>query len=328
MNAFEYARPATLEAAIALRGETWDDSELLAGGSDLLSAMKQDLVRPARVISLRDIAALRGVSESGDAIRIGATTTLGALSENSVVREEFPALLAAAQSLKGAQMQAQATIGGNLCQRPRCWYFRGGHGLLARENGEALVPGGDNRYHAIFGNDGPAYFVNPSSLAPVLMTLDARLEIAGPDGASREVALAEFYRTPQSEEEREYDLGPRELLTAVVIPRAGLKNGVYDIRHREGLDWPYVTAAVAFRAENGDIADARVVLGHVAPVPWPAPAAARALEGGPLDEARAAEAGEAAVEGARPLSGNAYKVTLVKTAVKRAAARAGGMTEV
>jgi xanthine dehydrogenase YagS FAD-binding subunit len=180
------------------------------------------------------------------------------------------------------------------------------------------VPNGENRYHAIFGNEGPALFVSASSLGPALIALDAIITVTGPRGAHRKIDAARFFQTPRSETERETALRSNEILTEVFIPARGLKNATYEVRHRHGLDWPYVTASVAFRSDNGSIADARVILGHVAPVPWPAQKAGQSLNGNRIDAATAANCGEAAAQGAKPLSGNGYKVQLVKTAVKRA----------
>jgi xanthine dehydrogenase YagS FAD-binding subunit len=186
------------------------------------------------------------------------------------------------------------------------------------ETKTSLARNGDNRYHAIFGTDGPALFVSASSFGPALIALGATLTAEGPKGKTRKIDAAEFFHAPKSESERETALKPNEVLTSISIPIAGLKNATYEVRHRHGLDWPYVSATVAFTDKNGSASDARIVLGHVAAVPWNATSAAKALNKGKVDEDAAAKCGDAAVEGAKPLSGNAYKIQLVKTAVKRA----------
>lgn len=328
MRPFEYAAPTTLREAIRLL-DAAGGAELLAGGTDLLSLMKNDVARPARLVNLKSVAepALRGIRASEEGTRIGALVTLDQLASNVTMRERFPALVTAALGVTSPQLRNMGTVGGDLCQRPRCWYYRNGYGLLARDaQGRSLVPSGDNRYHAILGNQGPAYFVHPSSLAPALIALDASVTIAGGSG-NRTVRLAEFFRTPQAETERENVLRPGEILTEVLIPAAaGWQNAAYEVRQREALDWPLAAAAVAVQISAGRVAAARIVLGHVAPVPWPAAEAARWLEGKPLDEATAAEAGNLAVRGARPLPMNKYKVQLARVAVKRAllAAQKGG----
>ena len=320
MQAFEYAHPNTLQEAVALLGTGWGYSEVLAGGTDLLSLLKDYAVTPRRVVNIKGIRELAGIHSTAEGLHIGATVTLEELQENRTVREEFPALAQAAAGVSSAQIRSMGTVGGDLCQRPRCWYFRSGFGLLAKdENGRSLVPGGENRYHAILGNAGPAYFVNPSSLAPALIALGAKVRLFGPKG-QREVALAEFFVIPKNDGERENILQPNELLTAVMIPAAsrGLRNATYEVRQRLALDWPLAAAAVALTMQAGKVASARIVLGHVAPIPWPATDAEKWLAGQSLSETTATKAGEEAVRGSRPLSGNAYKVQLARVAVKRA----------
>jgi len=319
MKSFEYAAPKTLKEATALLGDKWGETEILAGGTDLITSLKQHITEPKRVVSLKNIADLRGIKAEKSAVRIGAMTTLGELIANADVKKNFPSLVTAAQNIGSAQILSMGTVGGDLCQRPRCWYFRNGHGLLGKDGGKSLVKDGDNRYHAIFGTDSDALFVSASSLAPALIALDATLTVEGPKGKSRKLEARELFRAPKSADDRETTLKPNEILTEVSIPVKGLKNAIYEVRHRHGLDWPYVAAAVAFADKNGSVSDARVVLGHVAATPWTANAAAKALNGARLDESAAAKAGEAAVDGAKPLSRNEYKVQMVKTAVKRAA---------
>lgn len=324
MKSFEYAAPKTLKEATALLSDQWGETEILAGGTDLVTSLKQQITAPKRVVSLKNIAALRGIKAEKSAVRIGAMTTLGELIANAEVKKHFPALVTAVQNIGSAQILAMGTVGGDLCQRPRCWYFRNGHGLLGKNGNTSLVKAGDNRYHAIFGTDTDALFVSASSLGPVLIALDATLIAEGPKGKTRKIAAKEFFRVPKAESEREIALKPNEVLTEVSIPAKGLKNATYEVRHRYGLDWPYVTATVAFAEKNGAASDARVVLGHVAATPWSATGAAKSLNGSRLDEGVAAKCGDAAVEGAKPLSRNAYKVQLVKAAVKRAALAARG----
>ena len=270
------------------------------------------------MVSLKQISDLRGIKSEKNALRIGAMTTLGELIADKEVQKNFPALVTAVQNIGSPQMLTMGTVGGDLCQRPRCWYFRNGHGVLGKQDGASLVRDGDNRYHAIFGTDGPALFVSASSLGPALVALDATLTAEGPKGKKRQIAAKEFFQAPKSETERETALKPNEVLTEISIPIKGLKNATYEVRHRHGLDWPYVTATVAFAEKNGAVSDSRVVLGHVAATPWSAAGAAKALNGARLDESAASKCADAAVEGAKPLSRNEYKVQLVKAAVKRA----------
>ena len=318
MKSFEYAAPKSLKEATALLSDSWGRTEVLAGGTDLVTALKQRVTQPARVVSLRNIKDLKGIDSSKGAVRIGAMTTLGELMANKSVREKFPGLIAAAEGVGSPQLLSVGTVGGDLCQRPRCWYYRNGFGLLGQQDGASLAREGDNRYHAIFGNDGPALFVSASSFGPALIALGAEITVAGPGAKTRTIPAAEFFRTPRSESERETALKPNEIVTEIAIPVKGLKNATYEVRHRHGLDWPYVTASVAFQLKGGAVSDTRIVLGHVAPTPWLAGAAGSALNNTAVSETSATKCAEAAAQGAKPLGGNAYKVQMVKAAVKRA----------
>jgi len=318
MKSFEYAAPKTLKEAAAMLSDKWGETEILAGGTDLVTSLKQQITEPKRVVSLRNISEIKGIEIEKKGVRIGAMTTLAELAENRHIKEHFPALVTAAQGIGSPQLMSVGTVGGDLCQRPRCWYYRNGFGLFAAHDGASLVREGDNRYHAIFGNDGSALFVNPSSLGPALIALGAAMTATGPKGKTRKMAADKFFQTPKSDKERETALRPNEILTDIFIPIKGLRNATYEVRHRHGLDWPYVTATVAFQIKTGTASDACVVLGHVAPVPWHSTGASKALNGAKVDAASAAKCGEAATQGAKTLSKNGYKIQLVKAAVKRA----------
>ncbi len=327
MKPYEYARPNDLDEALALLSDTWGETEILAGGTDLITCMKQHVTEPSRLVSLRDIEALRGITVDDESVSIGAMTTLADVAAHAEVRTLYPAIVTAIEGIGAAQMVNAGTVGGDCCQRPRCWYFRTENGLLAQANGESLVPDGDNRYHAIFGNEAAAHFVSPSSLGPALIALGAEMFITGPGGATRTVPAGDFFKRPESEAERETVLAPNEILVAIRILKLGLKNATYEVRHRAGLDWPYATASVAFAYDDEKVSAARVVLGHVAPTPWSVPDAAAKLEGSAVTEKHAAACGEAAIGGATPLSKNGYKLQLARTAVKRALLAAAGSTK-
>lgn len=319
MQAFEYANPKTTEEAVKLLGSDWGATEVMAGGSDLISLMKDYVHSPTRVVSLKEIKALRGIQfAAGSGLRIGSMTTLEELSDHPAVKRDYPALVEAAEGVSSQQIRNMGTVGGDLLQRPRCWYYRAGYGLLAQFNGKSLVPDGDNRYHAILGNSGPAYFVSPSSLAPILVALGAKVKLAGPDGA-RELDVDKLFVTPSSDQEREHAIKPNEVLTEITVPHhAAARMAVYEVRQKEALDWPLAAAAVVLHLSGKTVNGARVVLGHVAPVPWAAPEAEEALTGKTVSEDVADAAGKAAVSKATPLSRNAYKVQLTRVAVKRA----------
>ncbi|GMW01137.1 MAG: hypothetical protein AMXMBFR84_22740 [Candidatus Hydrogenedentota bacterium] len=311
MNAFEYAAPSTTAEATDLLKNTNGLAVVMAGGTDLVTSLKQRIVSPVRVVSLRNVEELKGIDTAPEMVTVGAMTTLSEFVANATVQKHFPALVKAAQGVASPQLMSVGTVGGDLCQRPRCWYYRNGLGLVS---GSALVESGDNRYHAIFGNEGAAKFVHPSSLAPALTALGAVAVVNG----TRDVPLAEFFKVPSSDDDSETVLQPGEILTHVRIPFNGVRNGIYEVRHRQILDWPYAAAAVAFGESGGRATGVSVVLGHVAPVPWVSIAAAKALEGQAITEETAAACGEAAAEGAKPMSKNGYKVQLVKVSVKRA----------
>jgi xanthine dehydrogenase YagS FAD-binding subunit len=323
MQAFEYARPRSTQEAVHLLGGTGGDAAALAGGTDLLSLMKDGVATPNRLVSLQHLTEMKGIYFRGESgLRLGALATLEELMDNAAVREHYPALVEAADGVRSPQIRSTGTVGGDLCQRPRCWYYRAGYGLLATYNGKPLVPEGDNRYHAILGNSGPAYFVSPSSLAPILIALDATVRIHGQQGP-REMTVKDFFVTPQREGELEHALRPGEILTEILVPHPGdAKMAVYEVRQKEALDWPLAAAAVVLKGQGGTVESARVVLGQVAPVPWPAPEAEEALRGKSIDDDTAWEAGKAALSKATPLSKNAYKVQLARVAVKRAILRA------
>lgn len=323
MRPFEYTSPATPAQAVSLLGATWGNAEILAGGTDLLALMKDDVVYPKRLVNIKEIKELNGVTSDSKGLRVGSLTKLADLAEDANVMKDYPSLAEALNEAASPQIRNMATVGGNLCQRPRCWYFRNGLGLLPKdESGKDLVAGGENRYHAILGNDGPAKFVSPSTIVPVLIAYGAKIRLVGPKG-KRELPLEKFYLTPKTENEREHDLKPNEVLTELVIPPPGdWKVAHYEIRQKEVFDWPLAVSAVALKMSGSNVQEARVVMGYVAPTPWPSPEAAQTLAGKPASEENAKAAAEAALQNAKPLSQNAYKVQLARVAVRRAIRKA------
>jgi xanthine dehydrogenase YagS FAD-binding subunit len=323
MKAFEYVSPNTRAQAVSLLGTAWGNTEVLAGGTDLLALMKDDVVTPKRLVNIKDIKDLHGVSSSAQGLRIGALTKLGDLADDANVGKNYPALAEALMEAASPQIRNMATIGGNICQRPRCWYFRNGLGLLAKDpSGKDLVADGENRYHAILGNDGPAKFVSPSTVVPILIVYGAKIRLEGPQG-KRELPLEKFFTIPKTENEREHDLRSNEIVTELVLrPAANVNAAHYEIRQKEAFDWPLAVAAVALKMNGSNAQSARVVLGYVAPVPWPSPEAEQALAGQPINADTAQKAAEAALTNAKPLSQNSYKIQLARVALKRAILKA------
>jgi xanthine dehydrogenase YagS FAD-binding subunit len=331
-QAVEAATTTVADAMIRRSGESLPEGAVLvkAGGIDLLDLMKENLVTPRRLVNLRGVAGLDDiVEEKNGTLRIGALVTLGRLAENPIVRQRYTALAQAAGASASAQIRHVATLGGNLLQRPRCWYFRSSHYHCARKGGESCFAfGGENQYHAIFDQQGCA-IVHPSTAATALVALGARIELVTALGTKREVLLEEFFRLPEADIHRENDLKPGEILTAIVLPPVAapvrsvhLKQG-----EKDSFDWPIADVAVALElTPNGTCRNASIVLGAAAPVPHRAKAAEAALAGRPVNGETARAAGHAALVGAVPLTRNAYKLPIFETLVRRAVLAAAGGT--
>jgi xanthine dehydrogenase YagS FAD-binding subunit len=332
MQPFEYVSASKKEQIATL---LTDESAILAGGTDLLALMKDDVVAPKRLVNVKELEGLRGITyQPGNGLRLGALVTLAEIADNASVQQNCPVLAEAAIEAASPQIRNLATLGGNMCQRPRDWYFRNGMGLLAMKNGKSLLREGDNRYAAILGNDGIALFVSPSTLAPVLISLGAKIRLYSAKSSGtgvRELPLGKFFVTPTKDGEREHDLKPDEMVIEIIVPppSKSLKSSSYEVRQRAAFDWPLAHAAVALEMDGNTVKSARIVLGQVAPVPWVSEEAAAALVGKQVNSDTAMAAANAAVANAKPLSHNKYKITLAKAAVKRAvinaaAGRVGG----
>ena len=325
MKNFEYASPTT-EAEVLAHLAAWPgETELIAGGTDLVPLLSKMVVTPKRVVNLLDVPSLRDVEElDGGVVSLGATVTLDTMLVHPYLNP-YPALRHAIDGIASMQIQCQGTLGGEILQRPQCWFFRDGRGLLAA--GGKLVEQGDNRHHAILGNLGAAKFVSASRLAPALIALGATARVIGPAEADEQfIPLEELFRTPRHEGERENTLASGQFLTHVLLPPAdGVANATYEVRHGAGPDFPLAAAAAALRMSGGIVQDARIVLGQVAPTPWISGEAAALLRGRAIDADLAEQAGAAAVSPASPLSGNEHKVQLAQVAVKRAILRAAGL---
>jgi xanthine dehydrogenase YagS FAD-binding subunit len=323
MKAFEYAAPRTEAEVLQVLSAEAGTTEVLAGGTDLVGLMKKMLVTPDRVVNIMEVQSLKTIDELPDgSVAIGAAVTLDQILDHPYV-DIYPAVKQAIRGINSMQLQCQGTLGGEVCQRPRCWFYRNGQGLL-----NADVAEGANQYHAILGNSGPAKFVNSSRIAPALIALDAQLRVIGPaEGEETLVAVSDFYRTPRHDGQRENVLRPKQLVTHVILPPiAGRTCATYEVRDGAGPDYPLAAAAVALRFDGfGIVHEAKVVLGQVAPTPWNSSEAADVLIGHTVDAHRAERAGLAAVRMASPLSENEYKVQLAKVAVKRAILLAAGL---
>jgi xanthine dehydrogenase YagS FAD-binding subunit len=324
MKLFEYAAPRTEAEVLQLLSPEAGKTEILAGGTDLVGLMKKMIVTPDRVVNIMEVDSLKTIEplEEGG-VKIGAAVTLDELFDHPYL-QDYAAIRQAIAGINSMQLQAQGTFGGELCQRPRCWFFRNGEGLLW--NGRKEFGERDDRFHAIFDNEGPAKFVSSSRIAPALVALNATLRIVGPSENETLLPAGQFFRKPKHESQREVALQADQLLTHILLPPVdGLLNGTYEVRHGAGPEYPLATASCTFRHSGGVVREARLVLGQVAPTPWSATSAAEMLIGQFVSPQLAEAAGAEAVATARPLNNNGYKIQLAKVAVKRAILVAAGL---
>ena len=329
MKAFAYVNPTNEKDAVAaLKGG--GVAMPIAGGQDLLARMKDYIHQPDRLVNVKNALESTITTTPDGGLKIGAAVKIVDLAENHDVATKYPAVIAAAGEIGTPQIRNQGTVGGNINQRPRCWYFRNEEFVCFKKGGNrCFAPTGENQFHAIFGNNGPSHIVHPSNLAVPFVAYGAKFRVVGPNGA-REIAAAEYFTMPTPQNvQKENVLADDELLTHVILPPAGnVKTGFYEVRYKESHDWPLAFATVVVTMNGNAVASARVVMGAVAPVPWRSEEAERALVGKPLNESTAADAAAAAVKAAQPLSRNGYKVQIAKTAVKRAILHAAGIKTV
>jgi xanthine dehydrogenase YagS FAD-binding subunit len=317
MNSFALASPRSIDEAIrqTARGGTYK-----AGGIDLLDCMKEGLASPPLLVNLSGVPGLDTVSVDGAGnLHIGAMVTLAALAENPVVAARARALAESAAHSATPQIRNMATVGGNLLQRTRCWYYRNADFNCRRKGGQTcFAHDGENEYHAIFDNQVCA-MVHPSSLAVALIALQARLQLTGAKG-KREVALEQFYLTPEQDLHTGYQLDAGELVTAVLIPAPPARrvSTFMKVGQKESFDWPLADVAVAMQLADGRCHHARVILGAAAPVPWRSRRAEAELVSHEVTEQTARRAAKASIEGATPLARNSYKITIFEAVVRRA----------
>ncbi len=321
MKSFEYAEPRTEEEAVEFLQDAGGTAVVLAGGTDLMGLMKKMVVTPDRVVNIMEVDSLKEIRPLPDgSLAIGSAVTLDELLADHHLAD-YGGILDAIHGINSMQLQSQGTLGGEVLRRPQCWYFRRDGELLDGRR----VTEGDNRYHAILGNQGPAKFVSASRIAPCLIALGAQARIRSAEG-ERWCDVADLFQIPRRADQHENTLAPGELVTHFVLPPAGaLQSATYEVRHGAGPDMPLAAAAAVLEFSGGRVKKAHVVMGQVAPIPWRADAAAEVLVGHRVDERLAAEAGRVAVAQATPLSHNEYKVQLAQTAVRRAVLRAAGL---
>ena len=316
MKAFAYVNATTEKDALAALSKAERGRTLpMAGGMDLLGLAKDYIVTPETIVSIRNLDQTIAAVDGG--LRVGAATKIVDLVEHAQARKMYPALIAAAEEVGTPQIRNVGTVGGNIMQRPRCWYFRNEEFHCLKKGGSrCFAVEGENQYHAIFG-DGPCHIVHPSSLAVPVLAYGGRFRVAGPNGA-REIDAGQFFQMPNQNLYGESVLQPEEIVTHIVLPAPGQRSATYEVRFKQSHDWPLAAASVNLVMSGSTVKSARIVMGAVAPIPWRVPAAETVLAGKSITEALAADAANAAVAGARPMSENRYKIQIAKTAVKRA----------
>ena len=329
MRPFQYAEPQTLSAAVALlTAEEAGDARIIAGGSDLLDEVKEGIIAPGRVVSLAAVPGLAGIAETDGGLSLGAMTTIAALAAHPVIQDSYTALAEAAAGLATPQIRNVGTLGGNLNQRPRCWYYR--HPLipcLKKGGDRCYALPGNTKYLCVTGGD-RCYIVHPSDTAVALSVFDAQVEIAGTEG-NRTLPLGDFFISPAIDVTKETVLQPGEILTRVTLPAAAAlgaagqpSRSLYlKAREREAGDFALVSVAARLAVADGVIQQAAVALGGVAPTPYRAGAVEEYLQGKAAAAVDAAYAGSLALPDARPMTNNGYKVTMANNLVKQAVAR-------
>jgi xanthine dehydrogenase YagS FAD-binding subunit len=317
MNRFEFARATSVAEALSLVAEK-PGSALKAGGIDLLDHLKEHLIEPPRLVDLKSVPGLDSVSVEADgSLRIGPLVTLAKIAAHSGIRSTHPGLAQACGEAASPQIRNVATIGGNLLQRPRCWYYRLASYRCLKKGGDVcFAVAGENRYHTIFA-DGACNAPHPSNAAMGLMAHGASFVFQGGRG-TRTVPADQFFTIPGNDPRHDNAKAPDEILTSIhVLAAAGARSVYASVKEKAAFDWPLVSTAVLLRADGGVVRQARIILGAVAPVPRRSAAAEQALIGKRLDDATAETAANAAAAGAHPLSENGYKVELLKVLVRR-----------
>ena len=324
MKPFDYYKVASVAQAVSLLSKHQQKAAILAGGSDLLGMMKDrvegpKLKMPDFLIDIKGIKELNYIKEQKNGLKIGAGTPLSEIVSSDLIAKKYPLLRQAAGQVGVPQIRNVGTLGGNLCQKPRCWYFRGKlfPDCFRKGGNNCYAPGGENRYHAVFGGAN-CYKIHPSDLAPALMALNARVEIASPKG-NRMVPMEKFYVGPDKNILGETILSPQELVLAVEIPNPGaMSKGVYlKLKERQAFDFAIVSVAVSLSLKNNIVDQARIAFGGLAPFPMRAVKAEAALKGKGMKDAISA-ACKAATDGAQPLSHNSYKVDAAKGILEEA----------
>lgn len=319
MKKFEYVEAGSIEEVLAHLNGDWN-TRIIAGGTDLLHEMKNDIIAPTRIIDIKGVDGLRSVIEKDGSLVIGSLVTLDEIEQNDIILARLPILKLAVSEAASPQLRNMATLVGNICQRPRCWYYRNPEFPCLRKGGKrCFAVSGENAYHAIFGG-GPCHIVCPSDAAPALVALGASVVIRSSTGAGREVLLEDFFVGPRVDPHRENTLKPDEFIVEIHVPlRSDPARGVF-LKARERKVWDFALASVAavVVCDGNTIEDANIVLGRVSPNPWRTSEAEDVLHGAEIDEALAGQAARAAIRGATPMRDNRHKSELAKNLIMEA----------
>jgi xanthine dehydrogenase YagS FAD-binding subunit len=327
MNRFSFVDCSTVDQALA---ELNDGAMIKAGGIDLLDLMKEGIVTPTKLVNIRNVESLRGITVGDDGLRLGPLSTLTEISEHPGIQKNYAALADAAGHAATPQVRNMGTLGGNLTQRPRCWYFRSSDFDCRKKGGasqECHAQEGENQYHAVMNNKTCA-MVHPSSTAVPLLAMNAQLELTSKRG-KRAVAMRDFYVPPEKSLMNETALEPGELITGIIVPApaSGTRSAYQKYGEKESFDWPLADAGIVLVMDGNRCRSAAIAMGVAAPTPIRSQAAEAALTGKTIDETTARAAAKAAMQDATPLSGNAFKVQLFQTAIYRTILLAAGQMQ-
>lgn len=326
MENFAYVNAKSIEQVPSLLSDKWGETAIIAGGTDLLGELKEYIITPKKVVNLKTIPGLNEIKEDSSGLTIGALATIAEIAEHPTIQKHYTVLAEAAASVATPQIRHVGTLGGNLCQRPRCWYYRSEDIKCLKKGGDKCYAlSGLNKYHAIFGG-GPVYIVHPSDTAPALIALGATVKIAGPKG-EKTMPLEDFFILPKASNPfRENVLEPKEIVVEVHVPKPkpNTKSFYIKVREKGSIDFALSSVAAVFEMDGATCRKANIVLGGVAPAPWRSKEAEAALNGKQITQAVAMQAGKDAVKNADPMTDNGYKVPLTQNIISRAAMMAIG----
>jgi xanthine dehydrogenase YagS FAD-binding subunit len=312
MPNFAYVRAKSIKEAIQHLSS--DSARIHAGGTDLLGCLRDDIFGAKKLVSLSQLKDLRGIRMTKEGgLRIGALATITEVAHHKMIQERYPALAKAASEVASPQLRNQGTLGGNICQKPRCWYYRGEFHCLRKGGDRCYAYNGENQFHCLFGGGGICYIVHPSDTAPVLVVYEAIIQVAGPKG-TRRIPLEKFYVLPSGDVRKETVLKPNEIVTEILLPPPvkGLRSSYRKVRARRSWDFALAGVALALQLKGDRVEKARVVLSGAALIPWRSKEVEETIIGKRLDVETVAQAAEAAVKNAEPLEKNAYKIPLFR----------------